>query len=258
MTIILDRAEAERLGGTHEILYGSFCKPGKPDASLVDVRAGAFDCTITDPPYSKRAQQMARAASKKSGELAKVHDHGFPPLSREDVRAYANAIALCTRRVAVVFCDAESWNLWADDLIEAGMVVVRQLIWVRHGAPQFTGDRPAQGHETMVLAFAGNAKIRWNSGGHDNVYGANGEHPVVRVEDGRIHPAQKPLSLMVELLEDFTDPGELVFDPFAGSGTTNLAAKNLGRRSLGVEGLAKHWTQARARLAAAIATGVDL
>jgi DNA modification methylase len=51
----------------------------------------------------------------------------------------------------------------------------------------------------------------------------------------RIHTTQKPLRLMLDLVGDFSDEGDTVFDPFAGSGTTLVAAKRLGRRAIGIE-----------------------
>ncbi len=51
----------------------------------------------------------------------------------------------------------------------------------------------------------------------------------------RKHREEKPLALMEALVRDFTDPGELIADPFAGSGTTLVAAKRLGRRAMGWE-----------------------
>jgi DNA methylase len=51
----------------------------------------------------------------------------------------------------------------------------------------------------------------------------------------RQHPNEKPLSLMHKLVELCSEPGDLIIDPFAGSGTTLRAAKNLGRRAVGVE-----------------------
>lgn len=51
----------------------------------------------------------------------------------------------------------------------------------------------------------------------------------------KIHSTQKPLSLMEHLIEIFTDPGDVVIDPLAGSGVTLLAAQNLGRRAFGFE-----------------------
>lgn len=57
------------------------------------------------------------------------------------------------------------------------------------------------------------------------------------IRDGseRVHTTQKPLWLMEALVRDFTDPGEVVLDPFAGSGTTGVAAKRLGRGFIGWE-----------------------
>jgi DNA methylase len=51
----------------------------------------------------------------------------------------------------------------------------------------------------------------------------------------RLHPSEKPLSLMERLVLLCSEPGDLILDPFAGSGTTLLAAKKLGRRAVGVE-----------------------
>jgi len=65
----------------------------------------------------------------------------------------------------------------------------------------------------------------------------------------RLHETQKPISLMEELTRDFTDPGELVCDPFAGSGTTGVACKHLGRRFVGWERDPKYYAIALQRIA---------
>src|ERR1700733_6951762 len=51
----------------------------------------------------------------------------------------------------------------------------------------------------------------------------------------KLHLTQKPLSVLLPLLETFSAHGELVLDPFAGSGSTLIAARSLGRRYLGIE-----------------------
>lgn len=51
----------------------------------------------------------------------------------------------------------------------------------------------------------------------------------------KVHPTQKPISVIGQLIETFTDPGDVVIDPCAGSGVTLLAAENLGRKSYGFE-----------------------
>jgi site-specific DNA-methyltransferase (adenine-specific) len=62
------------------------------------------------------------------------------------------------------------------------------------------------------------------------------------------HPTQKPLELMRLLVELSTRAGQLVYDPFCGSGTTLLAARDLGRRYLGIERDSGYWKAARSRL----------
>ncbi len=54
-------------------------------------------------------------------------------------------------------------------------------------------------------------------------------------ETPKIHPTQKPLRLLKFLIETFTDPGDVVIDPCAGSGITILAAEQLGRKGYGFE-----------------------
>lgn len=64
----------------------------------------------------------------------------------------------------------------------------------------------------------------------------------------RVHPTQKPLVLMGALVEQFTDPGELILDPTAGSGTTGVAAKRLNRRCILIERDEAHCESAARRL----------
>ena len=66
--------------------------------------------------------------------------------------------------------------------------------------------------------------------------------------DNRMHPTQKPIEALRPLIESFTQAGDLVFDPFLGSGSTLVAAAQLGREWLGIELDATHHRTARARL----------
>ena len=71
-------------------------------------------------------------------------------------------------------------------------------------------------------------KKRWNGGGHPN----NHFDDTDRVTP---HPTSKPLSMFRTFVERFTDQGELILDPYMGSGTTLRAAKDLGRQAIGIE-----------------------
>ena len=107
--------------------------------------------------------------------------------------------------------------------------IVRLGIWVKpDGAPQFSGDRPGTGWEAVLVLHRPGRK-RWNGGGKHGVWTCN------IVKTGNVHPTQKPIKLVREWVRQFTDPGELVLDPFAGSGTTGVAAACENRRCLLIE-----------------------
>jgi site-specific DNA-methyltransferase (adenine-specific)/modification methylase len=68
-------------------------------------------------------------------------------------------------------------------------------------------------------------------------------------ERERFHPTQKPVELMAWCIENYSRPGQVVLDPFAGSGTTALAAKTLGRKCIAIEAIEKYCEIAVKRLA---------
>ena len=129
-------------------------------------------------------------------------------------------------------------------MTRAGAKYRRSMAWVKpDSSPQFNGQGPAQGYECMSLSWCGDGASRWNAGGKRGVY----EHCC---NVGRFggHPTEKPQALMSELLSDFTKSGETILDPFAGIGTTLVAAKRLGRKAIGIELSAQYCEVAARRL----------
>jgi hypothetical protein len=128
---------------------------------------------------------------------------------------------------------------------------IRFGVWDRAGtgSPQFTGDRPGSGCEALEIAHGvrekGDGRMVWNGGGKAAVWRYNVVPP-----RHRRHVTEKPLALMEALIRDFTQPGDLVLDPYAGAGTTGVAAVRLGRRFLGWERDPRVHEIARQRLAA--------
>jgi site-specific DNA-methyltransferase (adenine-specific) len=122
--------------------------------------------------------------------------------------------------------------LWRESLESHGLEYIRTGAWIKHAAPpQFTGDRPATGFELITIAHPFGKK-KWNGGGSPGVW----THQIICGETPeRVHSTQKPLSLMLNLVSLFSDADESILDPFMGSGTTLRAAKDLGRRAIGIE-----------------------
>jgi site-specific DNA-methyltransferase (adenine-specific) len=134
---------------------------------------------------------------------------------------------------------------WSEAFAAAGAITKRIGVWVKPDAmPQFTGDRPGMGYESIVFAHRKGRSV-WNGGGRVGVFVHNknsgGAHE---------HETQKPVPLMLELVSLFTDPDELILDPFCGSGTTGVACLRLGRRFIGIERDAKYAAIAVERLEA--------
>jgi hypothetical protein len=207
----------------------------------------AVDHVLCDPPYSEHVHGSARSrrmvsANDRGGrygaDLRRNVDLGFEHLFDEDRAFLAAEFSRLARRWVLVFSDTESAHLWREDLAEAGLDYVRTGAWVKVGStPQFSGDRPATGFEAVTIMHPAGRK-RWNGGGKHAVWThaivlnrSRSAHPL----DQRLHTTQKPLPLMQELVELFTDPGEVILDATAGSGTTGLAAKKSGRRAVLVE-----------------------
>jgi site-specific DNA-methyltransferase (adenine-specific) len=214
-----------------------FCTIYHGDCREVLTRLEMVDHIVTDPPYSSHthAKQWIGHALTSEGAprvSTKFKELGFDPLTPELMAYICERARVLTKRWTLSFCDLESIGKWQAALSKAELDYVRSCVWDKvDGAPQFTGDRPAAGAEAIICAHQKGAK-RWNGGGRRNVfrYAVNGAS-----RGAKPHPSTKPLKLMRELIELFTDEGETILDPFMGSGTTLRAAKELGRKAIGIE-----------------------
>lgn len=204
-------------------------------------KIGRVDHVITDPPYARDVYlRMGRQVSfQETGPAMRGSAPFIRRMAASEIgvigeirRDVSTEIARLASRWVLVFSDVESCHLWRADLEQMGMRYVRTGAWIKPDSmPQMSGDRPAVGFEPMTIMHAPGVKMRWNGGGGRAVW----THRTVKSRDRVNHPCPKPLSLICELINQFTDPGDLILDPFAGSGTTLLAAKQLGRRAIGFE-----------------------
>jgi modification methylase len=149
---------------------------------------------------------------------------------------------------------------------DLGYWILNDIVWRKaNPMPNFRGTRFTNAHETLIWASKGEkAKYTFNyrsmktlndelqmrsdwefpvCGGPERLKGADGH---------KVHPTQKPEALLYRILLACTKPGDVVLDPFFGTGTTGAVAKRLGRRWIGIERETGYIDAATARIAAAL------
>ena len=200
----------------------------------------SIDSTIQDPPYEAEAHTLQRRIKSADAPGSTDGDKGrgvrFEPVTFEPMtdplrRATGLEVARLTKRWMLTFCQVEASHKWAAAIVDGGGRYRRTNVWIKpDGQPQLNGLEPAQGYESICLCHSPSA-MHWNGGGRMGVY----SHCTAKADGERVHDTPKPIPLMVELVELFTDPDEVVLDPFAGSGTTGVACLRTGRRFIGIE-----------------------
>lgn len=208
-----------------------------------------WDHLITDAPYAEGLLARTRTNSKRRTKETIAADSERVGGFERILPRVAACAAIRTRRWAIVFSDVESLHLWRDGLCFGGasLEYIRTGAWVKPDAmPQVSGDRPGQSFEGFTICHA-RGKKRWNGGGRGCHYPVPRARRRLGCSTPR-HPTEKPLALMEALIRDFTDPGDLVCDPFAGHGTTGIAAVRLGRRFIGWERDPEYFDEALRRL----------
>jgi DNA modification methylase len=208
---------------------------------------------LTDPPFSRHVHESA--TSQSPGRGTRKRDLGFDylkPADRQKLAIWAQLV----QRWSLVYSDVESVNWLRISLEAGGAEYIRTVPWVRWSMPQLSGDRPPQGFEAIIVAHRQRIgvrggkkplKKRWNGPGNLTAL----EHSCLRGE-GK-NKAEKSLDQALDLVSWFTDPGETVFDPYAGRATFGQACRLLGRGYIGYEARANEHKIASHRLVAPLA-----
>lgn len=223
-----------------------------PAYGLVSLADRSVDVGLMDPPYEAEAHSdQRRQKVSRGGMLAVVGAPlKFPPITEAEREEVSRQMARIVRLRVLVFCQVEAVHLWRGSLERAGLRYRRCIPWVKPDAmPSLHGRWPGQSFESIVLAVQPRSD-RCPIGGKAVYY----EFPRAQ---NKVHDTAKPLPLMRALVTDFSEPGQLVVDPYAGSGTTGVACRMLGRRFLGWESDASMAEIARRRIAGDRAVPVD-
>lgn len=210
---------------------------------------GRVDHVISDPPYEKEAHKVGRRtqASVKYGVNA---DLDFAAITADMRLEVAKKACEAAQGWVLFFCQAEAAGDWRDALEAAGGKYKRTMVWIKpDSTPQLNGQMPAPGYESMPLAWCGQGHSRWNGGGRRGVF----THLTNQPDRDGTHRTEKPLPLMLELVELFTQPNQLICDSFLGSGTTGIACVKRGRRFIGIEQDPRYFDLACRRISDALA-----
>jgi len=204
---------------------------------LVDVTT--CDAVICDPPYSARTHEGARAITA-NGIVEGVTQ--YAPWTADDVEGFLRFWVPRCRGWIVIATDDVLGPVARDIADDLGRYAF-PLVPVLQQQLRIQGDGPSQhGHYLAVSRPRAREWLQWGS--------LPGWYEAPR-EKGEIRGA-KPLGLMRAIVRDYTRPGDLVVDPFCGSGTTALAAAMEGRRAITCEQMPEHYEIARRRLSQAV------
>jgi site-specific DNA-methyltransferase (adenine-specific) len=209
----------------------------------VDLRVGdwrkvlanvdAVDSCIADAPYSERTHKGALSTTGEAGVT------GYSAWTPDDAIAFLDSWHPRVRSWIVIHTDDVLAPLMRRHLEELGRYTFPIVPVLQH-APRVTGDGPGSpGHFLVVARPREKRFLSWGS--------LPCWYEVPR--DGSFVRGGKPLGLMRAIVRDYTRPGDLVVDPFAGGGTTALACAMEGRRCVTSEVDPKTHEIARARLA---------
>ena len=226
--------------GDHRLLCGT-ARDGAAMAALLDGEAA--DVIFTDAPYNVTINGHVSTVKGKHPEFAEASGE----MAREDFVAFlietvGNATA-CFKPGGVLFSCID-WR-HAVDMSEAldalDLKLLNICVWVKDAAGM--GGLYRSQHEFVFVALCpgdralNNVQLGKYGRNRSNVWsyaGATGGSRDVQ-DNFTVHPTVKPIRMVMDALLDVSAPGDIVLDPFLGSGTTLLAAERTGRRCIGVE-----------------------
>lgn len=186
---------------------------------------------ITDPPFNCLTNWGV-----KEGSVGKrlTHDGWFANdcLSDEDFKVFISTAfsqiydVLVSGGGSLIFCDYKIYPLFYNTLQEAGFNIKNVLIWdkIHFGL----GQNWRYVYEMIIFATKGD---------NYNFYSKKDQSNILREQRliNTIHPTEKPVNLLKKLVSSVSQEGDVILDPFAGSGSTLVAADELQRKWLGIE-----------------------
>ena len=238
-------------------------------AALEALPSQSVDAIFADPPYNL---QLGGTLHRPDQSLVDAVDDEWDQFaSFEAYDAFTRAWLLACRRVlkpnGTIWVIGSYHNIFrvGSILQDMNFWILNDIVWRKtNPMPNFKGRLFQNAHETMIWASR-DAKAKSYTFNYEALKASNDDvqmrsdwlFPIcsgserLKGDDGKkIHPTQKPEALLARIIMASTKPGDVVLDPFFGSGTTGAVAKRLGRHFVGIEREQDYIDAASARIAA--------
>jgi modification methylase len=279
------RAGASRLPAQIQVLRTGAGETGRPAAiakaprdviligdcvaEMEKLPAGSVDLVFADPPYNL---QLEGALSRPDQSLVDAVDDDWDKFADfAEYDAFTRAWLVAARRAmkpnATIVVIGSYHNIFRVGAIlqDLGFWILNDIVWRKaNPMPNFRGRRFTNAHETMIWAARG-PEAKGYTFNYEALKAGNDDLQVrsdwflpictgaerLKDEFGRkLHPTQKPEALLARVLVAASNAGDLVLDPFFGSGATGAVAHRLRRSYIGIERNLAYAEAARRRIAA--------
>lgn len=216
--------------GDHRLLCGDSTNADDVNRLMAGQKASVWS---SDPPYGINHVAVSQEKGQSEGYTPIQNDELQDEALREFIyKSIMTVMPHMKKGFAFYMWHAMKMQAYfsqaAAAAAAAGILFHRQIIWVK---PQFVFGR-GHYHWRHELCLMG-----WLTGDEPEFYGERNQSTVWEVarENDKIHPTQKPVDLFVTPIRNHMKPGEIVYEPFAGSGTNFIAAEKCGVSCYGIE-----------------------
>ena len=234
--------------------------------ALKKIESGTVDLIFADPPYN--LQLKNNLTRPDTSKVDAVNDYWDQFNSFEDYDRFTEEWLKECKRVL-----SKNGSIWVigsyhnifrvgKSIQDLGFWILNDVIWnKKNPMPNFKGTRLTNAHETLIWATK-SEKSKYTFNYHSmktlnddkqlrsdwNLAICNGSERLLTSKNKKLHSTQKPEALLYRVLNCASKKGDVILDPFMGSGTTGAVAKKLGRNFLGIERDKRYFKAAERRI----------